>query len=115
MKIAAAYRNLLRDIDIFGRLGGDEFAILLPETDLIGGRTTAERLRSAVAETGIETGAATRDITISIGVSELSPDDRQIEETVKRADEAMYEAKRRGRNTVMTASSTHVESSGPTV
>jgi len=46
--IVAAFRNLLRDIDVYGRLGGEEFAILLPETDLAGGRTTAERLRSAI-------------------------------------------------------------------
>ena len=46
-------------------------------------------------------------VTINIGVSESSSGGRQIEETLKRADGAMYEAKRRGRNTVMTASSTY--------
>jgi diguanylate cyclase (GGDEF)-like protein len=109
--ITATCRKLLRDIDIFSRVGGDEFAVLLPETDLVGGRVTAERLRSAVAETDIETTAAQLRATISIGVSELSSGDRQIEETLKRADDAMYEAKRRGRNTVMTALSTYGASS----
>jgi len=111
MTITATCRKLLRDIDIFSRVGGDEFAVLLPETDLVGGRATAERLRSAVAETDIETTAAQLRVTISIGVSELSSGDRQIEETLKRADGAMYEAKRRGRNTVMTASATYCASS----
>ncbi len=113
--VASRCRNLLREIDIFGRVGGDEFAILMPETDLGGGRTTAERLRSAVAEAGIESGAALHHVTISIGVSELASDDRLIEETLKRADDAMYEAKRRGRNAIMTASAAHIESSGSTV
>jgi diguanylate cyclase (GGDEF)-like protein len=103
--IAAACRNFLRDIDIFGRLGGEEFAILLPETDLAGGRATAERLRSAIAETGIEAGAATLHVTISLGVSVLFPDDERIEQVLKRADDAMYEAKRGGRNRTMTAAS----------
>ncbi|MHB9098424.1 MAG: GGDEF domain-containing protein [Syntrophales bacterium] len=103
--ITAACRNFLRDIDVFGRLGGEEFAILLPETDLAGGRTTAERLRSAIAKIGIEAGAATLHITISLGVSVLSPDDDQIEQVLKRADDAMYEAKRDGRNKTMTAAS----------
>jgi diguanylate cyclase (GGDEF)-like protein len=113
MTIAVRCRNLLRDIDIFGRLGGDEFAILLPETDLGGGGTTAERLRSAIAEAGIEAGAAAHHVTISIGVSESASDDRRIEETLKRADDAMYEAKRKGGNAVMTAPTTHVASPGP--
>jgi diguanylate cyclase (GGDEF)-like protein len=102
--IAAACRNFLRDIDVFGRLGGEEFAILLPETDLAGGKTTAERLRKAIAETGIEAGAATTlHVTISLGVSVLSPEDDQIEQVLKRADDAMYQAKRDGRNRTMTA------------
>jgi diguanylate cyclase (GGDEF)-like protein len=59
----------------------------------------------AIAETGIETGAATLHVTISPGVSVLSPDDERIEQVLKRADDAMYEAKRGGRNRTMTAAS----------
>ncbi|MHB8909949.1 MAG: GGDEF domain-containing protein [Syntrophales bacterium] len=103
--IAAACRNFLRDIDVFGRLGGEEFAVLLPETDLAGGRATAERLRSAIAEIGIEAGVTTLHVTISVGVSVLSPEDDRIEQVLKRADDAMYEAKRDGRNRTMTAAS----------
>ena len=101
--ITAACRTLLRDIDIFGRLGGEEFAILLPETDLAGGKATAERLRSAITGTRIETGGATPHVTISVGVSVLLPDDDSIEQVLKRADDAMYGAKRSGRNRTMIA------------
>lgn len=97
------FRRLLRDIDVFGRLGGEEFAILLPETDLAGGRATAERLRMAIAETQIDAGNRTLKITISIGVTLLSPDDAGLDAVLKRADDAMYEAKRHGRNRVVTA------------
>ncbi len=103
--ITAACRAFLRDIDVFGRLGGEEFAILLPETDLAGGRTTAERLRSTIAEKGIEAGGATLNVTISVGVSVLSPGDDEIEQVLKRADDAMYEAKKTGRNRTMIAAS----------
>jgi diguanylate cyclase (GGDEF)-like protein len=100
--IAATFRILLRDIDVYGRLGGEEFAILLPETDLAGGRTTAERLRSAIADTAIDEGGVTLHITVSIGVAMLSEKDRGLDAVLKRADDAMYEAKRNGRNRVMT-------------
>jgi diguanylate cyclase (GGDEF)-like protein len=102
--ITAAIRKLLRDIDVFGRLGGEEFAILLPETDLAGGRTTAERLRAAIAETAIDAGTAVLKVTISIGITLLSQDDHGLDAVLKRADDAMYEAKRNGRNRVMATS-----------
>jgi diguanylate cyclase (GGDEF)-like protein len=103
--ITAAIRKLLRDIDVFGRLGGEEFAILLPETDLAGGGATAERLRAAIAETAIDTGNAVLKVTISIGVTLLSQADRELDALLKRADDAMYEAKRNGRNRVVAAPS----------
>jgi diguanylate cyclase (GGDEF)-like protein len=95
--MTAAFRNLLRDIDVFGRLGGEEFAILLPETDLEGGRATAERLRAAFADTAVDAGNTVLKVTISIGATLLLPEDDGLE----RADDAMYEAKRHGRNRVM--------------
>ena len=102
VEMTATVRNLLRDIDVFGRLGGEEFAILLPETDLAGGRATAERLRAAIAETAIDAGNRLLRTTISIGVTLLSPEDNGMDALLKRADDAMYEAKRNGRNRVVT-------------
>ena len=113
VSITARCKNLLRDIDIFGRLGGDEFAVLLPETDLGGGKTTAERLRAAVAERDIDAGSAIRSVTISIGVSQLSADDQRVEEALTRADDAMYEVKRRGGNAVTVSWSRPADPLGP--
>ncbi len=101
--VAATCKHFLRDIDVFGRLGGEEFGMLLPETNLTGGRATAERLRQTIAETDIDAGETTLRITISIGVSVLSPEDDRVESALKRADDALYEAKRSGRNRVVTA------------
>lgn len=101
--VADTFRSLLRDIDIYGRLGGEEFAILLPEADLDGAVTTAERLRLAVAEMVIPDGPSTLNVTVSIGVAVLSEKDGALEALLKRADEGMYEAKRQGRNRVVTA------------
>ncbi len=100
VSITSRCKKLLRDIDVFGRVGGDEFAVLLPETDLAGGKATAERLRTAVAEQAIEAGGEVRRMTISIGVSQLAAEDRRVEEMLTRADDAMYEVKRRGGNAV---------------
>lgn len=97
----AIIRKLLRDIDVFGRIGGEEFAILLPETDLAGGMATAERLRAAIERTTIDAGNQALKVTISIGVALLAREDRGLEAVLKRADDAMYEAKRRGRNRVV--------------
>jgi diguanylate cyclase (GGDEF)-like protein len=103
VSIAATFRSVLRDIDVYGRLGGEEFAILLPETDMVGGRMTAERLRLAIAETWVSENDVTLHVTVSIGVAVLSANDAGLDAVLKRADDAMYEAKRAGRNRVMTA------------
>jgi diguanylate cyclase (GGDEF)-like protein len=100
---AAICKNCLRKADIFGRLGGEEFAILLPETDVSGGKKFAERLRAIVEKSKIKVEDKTFQITVSIGVTELQSDDNQIESALRRADDTMYEAKRRGRNQVMTS------------
>lgn len=98
---AAIGKKCLRKSDIFGRLGGVEFAILLPETDVNGGRKFAERLRAIVEQSDIKVENRTFHITVSIGVAELLPDEDQLEAVLKRADDTMYEAKRKGRNQVV--------------
>ena len=103
VEFAAICKNILRDVDIFGRLGGEEFAILLPETDIAGGAIIAERLLSAIGKTNIDADNKILHITVSIGVAELLPDEDKLETLLKRADDAMYEAKRKGRNQVIIA------------
>ncbi|MCB1705125.1 MAG: GGDEF domain-containing protein [Halioglobus sp.] len=83
-----------RASDLVVRLGGEEFAILLVETPISEARKIAERLRLAQMAAAPEG----REITVSLGISELLPGDRGIEDLLQRADAAMYRAKEAGRN-----------------
>lgn len=97
---AQACAHTLRESDILGRLGGEEFAILLPETSLPGAVELAERLRQVVAEVRLQVGDIRFGFTTSIGATELHPADTSVEMAMQRADMALYEAKRAGRNRV---------------
>jgi diguanylate cyclase (GGDEF)-like protein len=101
--VAACLHGNLRRADILGRHGGEEFVVLLPETDAAGAVEVAERIRSRVEglPIGLEDGNAS--VTVSIGVSALSPGEEiPFDALLRRADEAMYHAKRAGRNRVVT-------------
>lgn len=90
--------------DLPGRYGGEEFSVLLPETPIQGAGIIAERLRVAVANQVVEHESARIRITVSIGVATLRPgEDTTFPDLVARADQALYEAKRRGKNRVVTA------------
>lgn len=93
----------LREMDTLARLGGEEFVILLPETDLAEARHIAERLRRTLEHTFIHTDAGPLQVTISIGTMThpTSDDDLPVHKLVQRADQAMYLAKRSGRNRVV--------------
>ncbi|SDK46605.1 sensor domain-containing diguanylate cyclase [Billgrantia gudaonensis] len=88
----------LRSTDLLARWGGEEFAILLLDTPLKGATTFAERLREQVAMSRFE-GLA---ITISLGITEYRPGD-DLDSLLARADDALYRAKRSGRNTAAVA------------
>jgi diguanylate cyclase (GGDEF)-like protein/PAS domain S-box-containing protein len=92
-------RPTLRESDIMGRIGGEEFAILFPETMLPEAIEVAERLREAVAAIRIplQHGLPIQ-ITVSIGVASFADSDVNIDVFMNRADGALYEAKRSGRN-----------------
>lgn len=102
----------LRQIDVLGRLGGEEFAVLLPQTPLEGALQVAERLRAAVADITLTVPAATEEaanapleplrFTASLGVTVLHADNahESMNAALKRADQAMYQAKTSGRNRV---------------
>jgi diguanylate cyclase (GGDEF)-like protein len=92
-------RNL-RQTDILCRYGGEEFAILLPETTIQTAKTIAERLRISISNYSFEVTKTTLHITISIGVSWMHGDHAELDILLDRADEAMYQAKRSGRNRV---------------
>ncbi|MFZ5920324.1 MAG: diguanylate cyclase [Chloroflexota bacterium] len=98
--IAGHCRDAMRNVDIMGRYGGEEFIILLPENDIRGAATVAERLRRCVAERPIQTDRAAVYITISLGIAGLSDDCPDLGALLEQADAAMYAAKSSGRNRV---------------
>lgn len=94
--------DLLRRIDVVGRYGGEEFAVMLPETDLEGARTVAERIRVAIERTvlHLDDGGVVR-MTASFGVAvRESHAVDTLDALVRRADGALYRAKENGRNRV---------------
>lgn len=93
-----------RKVDIVGRLGGEEFGICLPETNLSQAKILADRICSRLAEQDItlEDGKLLR-CTISLGVAQLQPSDKDIGALMHRADMAMYQSKRNGRNQAICA------------
>jgi two-component system, cell cycle response regulator len=91
--------------NLVGRLGGDEFAMLLEQQSLSQAIAIAEDLRVRLAERPFETGRGPIRLTCSLGVSEGGPGDT-VDELLKRADAALYDAKIGGRNRVVGASGT---------
>lgn len=105
-QFAAACRNALREPDILGRLGGEEFAIALPNTGADGAGVIAERLRALVEGIRVtpQCGGTGFGFTTSVGIAVHhpgSPSGQDVDELLARADAALYEAKRSGRNRVM--------------
>ena len=93
-------RGMIRPPDIIGRYGGEEFVIGLVECDQAGALQIAERIRLKIAQDQFAWEHHATAVTVSIGVVMLSPDIDQVETFITRADQAMYHAKRRGRNRV---------------
>jgi diguanylate cyclase (GGDEF)-like protein len=101
--IADDCSSMRRETDIVARIGGEEFAILLPETNEGAAEGVAERLRKQIEDhSHVFPGEETR-ISVSIGVAGATLDMPAFETMLKRADEALYQAKRGGRNLVVKA------------
>jgi diguanylate cyclase (GGDEF)-like protein/PAS domain S-box-containing protein len=102
-QVAAALKSGLREIDILGRIGGEEFAVLLPNTLLQDAALLAERVRQIIAGTSLEMPGASMaiTITISIGVAAATNEMSGIDDILRNADAAMYQAKRCGGNRVV--------------
>jgi diguanylate cyclase (GGDEF)-like protein/PAS domain S-box-containing protein len=102
-RVVAIARAQLRDVDLIGRYGGEEFVIVLPLTGAKQAYLLAERIRTGVAALKVETGGKPAFVTLSMGIAEMTrvPQDESVENIIRRADEAMYAAKRAGRNRVV--------------
>lgn len=99
--LGALMCQALRKVDVPGRVGGEEFAILLPGTDLAAAGVFAERLRRRVAESSLTIdGGIVITITVSIGMAAMAGTDADCDAVLARADEALYRAKRGGRNRI---------------
>ena len=91
----------VRGIDLACRLGGEEFVIVMPDTDADTAMTIAERLRMRIAERAFQTDTEQMiDVTVSIGLAVAHWPNDDAEALLQRADQALYRAKREGRNRV---------------
>jgi two-component system cell cycle response regulator len=102
-EFAIRVRKSIRGIDLACRIGGEEFVVVMPETDMAVAATVAERLRRKIAAEPfpIEQGRRSIDVTISIGIASLESPRDTAAQLLKRADQALYRAKRDGRNRVV--------------
>lgn len=98
-EVASRVRRTLRRFELTYRIGGEEFALLLPGVEAIEGLQHAQLLRSALADEPVD-GLA---VTASFGVSVAAGDTLGFADLYRRADQALYDAKRQGRNHVCVA------------
>lgn len=100
--IADVLRARMRATDVVARLGGDEFAIILPRCDLDEAEDIADAIASAIRQRAPQ-GEAAAPITASVGIATFGPGTESYDSVLSAADNAMYEAKRSGRNSVRVA------------
>jgi diguanylate cyclase (GGDEF)-like protein/PAS domain S-box-containing protein len=94
--------NALRNVDVFGRWGGEAFVALLPETDIQGATVIAERLRKLTADNLLTFNDHKINFTVSIGIAEFKDGETSIDAVLNRADSAVYDAKKSGRDRIST-------------
>lgn len=102
-RIAETCIQALRECDIAARYGGEEFVLVLQDTDAIGAKISADRLRCAVASLQLEYNGEPIPVSASFGVAERMPEDHDLRTLLIRADTALYIAKKSGRNRVVCA------------
>jgi len=111
-EVSARSSRNLRTFDLVARLGGEEFVVILPDTDGEAASIVAERLRQRIADTPFIVSAADAgeiSVTVSIGISVGGRLGDTAEGLIRRADEALYEAKRSGRNCVIADARADIE------
>lgn len=102
-EFARRLRKNVRGIDLACRFGGEEFVVVMPDTEAHIAEKVAERVRAEIAQTPFQIGKGgqTLAVTVSVGVSSLRRGPDTVEDLMKRADVALYEAKSGGRNRVV--------------
>jgi diguanylate cyclase (GGDEF)-like protein len=103
LSVADSCRASKREYDIAARIGGEEFALLLPETTLPKACAFADRLREAISEHALDVSGERLSFTTSMGVSEATVEMTDVDQLVIESDDALYAAKRQGRNLVCAA------------
>lgn len=98
---AGAVHEAMRQTDVFGRYGGEEFLLILTGSSAQAARDAAERIRAAVGSRDWTAAAPGLSVTVSVGITSFRKGD-SIEQLLKRADNALYQAKRTGRNRIVT-------------
>ena len=100
--VAQTIQSSVRRSDIVGRIGGEEFSVFLPNTAVSGAEQLAQALRVAIESIHMEVDGVRLKITASIGVAAKRFDQETMQAIQQHADQAMYKAKRGGRNRVST-------------
>ncbi len=95
-KVSSTITHELRNVDLVGRYGGEEFLVVLPHTNIKGSLTTAERIRKSIAS--LKWPEQTLTLTISGGTCALV--DENVQQFIKKADDLLYTAKKKGRNQI---------------
>jgi diguanylate cyclase (GGDEF)-like protein len=103
LELAERCCRVIRHVDILGRYGGDEFALVLPQADQSMAREIAERIRSSIGGAPILTGAGPVSISVSMGIAQATEDTNELGALLSRADQALYESKRAGRDCIRVA------------
>src|SRR4029077_19858630 len=96
--VGAQLTRVLRSTDMRCRYGGDEFLIILPDTPLLGAQQVAESVRREMATLAMVAGGKTIPVTARVGIAAAARDELGTAALIERADEALYQAKRAGRD-----------------
>jgi diguanylate cyclase (GGDEF)-like protein len=99
-RVGSIIKNIIREYDHAFRMGGDEFLILLPETNDKQALHIAERIRKEIENCTLKDDDHTLEFTASFGIAQYTLKDISIEKVTRRADEALYQAKKAGRNRI---------------
>jgi diguanylate cyclase (GGDEF)-like protein len=100
VNISSLMKSMVRKQDIIGRWGGEEFILLLPESPLDGGKRVAEEIRKKIAANTFNFNGNKFSVTMTFGISEFNATS-DIDTCIKKADEALYSGKQKGKNCVV--------------